>query len=249
MNIQAQDTTIKKALKSYNKENDSLLLKYFRSHAEKKQLKELEMDSIPEPERCNGGTVYYSPDNAFKIFVFSGTLNYRFSVVDFHYSVTQFASGHIKENSGFSTIYSITPTEDGSYIIIDYNTVIASFSLEHKLKMEKHKLKKNKLMKQKLVKNNISLPAVLKDHLTKDKKSFFITLYVDTPFKDDFITYSAKDKKIYYDYTYYPAIPVYPEYIPVEMRPSYKEHLIVKGSFKLDNGTISDFKEEYEKTL
>ena len=247
MNIQAQDADTKEALKTYNKANDTLLLKYFRSRAEKKQLKKLETDTISDP--YNGGTVHYSPDNAFKIFVFSGMHNYLFSIISFHYSVTQFASGRIEENSGFSAIYSITPTLDGSYITVDYDTVIASIFQQHVLKLERHELKKDRLIKQKLITSDTNLPAALKHYFSKNKKSFHIPVYINTPFTDDFITYSVKDNKICYDYTYYLPIPGYPDNIPAEMIPSNTEHLLVKGSFKLANGTISDFKEEYKKTL
>lgn len=246
--MEAQDNTAKEALKSYNKANDTVLLKYFRSRAEKNQLKELRTNTIPELFDYNEGTVHYSPDNAFKIFVFSGMNNYRFSAFSSHYSVTQFASGRIEENSGFSKIYSIIPAENGNYIIIDYNTVIASIFQENVFNLEQFKLKNNKLLKKKLVKNNSDLPTSLRHHLSKDNKSFRISLSVKTPFKEDFITYNAMEQKVYYNYIHMP-LPSYPAYIPLDMIPSASEHLTVKGSFKLDDGKISGFIEKYEKTL
>lgn len=250
MSIQAQDADTKEALKSYDKANDTLLMTYFKAKANEVQLKELGRDSLPESYRYRISKVHYSPDNAFKIFVFSGMFRDGETSIGFHYSVTQFASGYIEEKSGFSYIYNITAAGKGSYIIIDYDTFSDEDVQTHILKLKQYRLENNKLALQQLVTNDTNIPVALKDYFSKDKTSFLVALPLDTPFKHDFITYDTKKKTISYNYTYYPgAANHYPDYIPQNMVPNLREHLIVKGSFKLDSGTISGFKEEYQKTL
>lgn len=245
--LQAQDNTIKEALKSYNRKNDTLLMTYFKARANDKQLKELGRDSIPESYRYRVSKVHYSPDNAFKIFVFSGMINDGASIVGFHYSFTQYASGHINENTGFSSIYNITVAGDGNYMITDYDTFLGGGVQAHILKLQQYKLKNNDLVLQQFIENTANVPIELKDFFSKDRKSFLLSLSTDIPFQDDFITYNAKEKEISYNYISHQGN--YPAYIPKELLPNGKEHLIVKGLFKLDNGKISGFKEYYEKTL
>lgn len=233
----------------YSPQNDSLIISRYMTHLNQ-QFVEYDEDGnrYEINARYNDAQVVYAPDDAFKVFCFSGDqcgahCNSMFT------SVTQYASGVFERDSGFSTIVSLQKIGEGLYAVVssDWSGGLMGGS---SLGLSIYTLGRNSLEAEQMFNSGTGWPGSIAVNYGDSTYSFSI----NSPWWGDYdrfsLRFDPKTYKISYSYTYSKGYDNdYADYIPKNVRPKddNAEAVQITGEFILDKGEITKFKEQFEK--
>jgi hypothetical protein len=227
-------------LEAYTPKNDSIIIK--RYLAKLNALLDRYGNPADSKKTYQNGAVTYAPDDTFKLFIFKGTYCDKGLCDETVYSVTQYATGKVEENSGHSPIVSMYKLGEGRYLTIGSlgltapskgSALTLSITTTHNYKTDIE-----------------PLFTTDPDWATANYGGYYFKIVNPdwAPTERFYLRYDPETYMVSYSYTYFYGYGRdYPDYIPKVVQPKNQNEAVqVTGGFMLKQGKSTGFKEQYE---